>query len=109
MPVSIARAAGLRFVHTEDVPIVREVVVILQAERPVSDAQGVIFTGFNNTIGTQAAQPGVIGTRVQIREGTVPGTTFQLGIRSNSATPAGSSPPWPPRFATSASPARCAT
>ncbi|MFL6678034.1 MAG: hypothetical protein ACJ8IK_06805, partial [Burkholderiaceae bacterium] len=39
MPVSIARAAGLRFVRTDDVPIVREVMVILRAERPVSDAQ----------------------------------------------------------------------
>jgi DNA-binding transcriptional LysR family regulator len=39
MPVSIARAAGLSFVATEDVPIVREVVVTQQAERPVSAAQ----------------------------------------------------------------------
>jgi hypothetical protein len=52
--------------------------------RPNTDLQGVILAGFNNTIGTQAAQPGVLASRLQIREGTVAGTTYQLGIRSNS-------------------------
>lgn len=39
MPISIARAAGLACVHTTDVPIVREVSVLVQAERPTSAAQ----------------------------------------------------------------------
>jgi LysR family hydrogen peroxide-inducible transcriptional activator len=43
MPVSIARAAGLRFVHTEDVPIVREVQVLVQAERPAGAAQQAVI------------------------------------------------------------------
>ncbi len=43
MPVSIARAAGLRFVHTADVPIVREVGILMQAERPVSAAQQAVI------------------------------------------------------------------
>ena len=43
MPVSIARAAGLRFVYTADVPIVREVSILVQAERPISDAQQAVI------------------------------------------------------------------
>ncbi|MEO8807528.1 MAG: LysR family transcriptional regulator [Burkholderiaceae bacterium] len=43
MPQSIARAAGLGFVHTADVPIVREVSVLTQAERPVSAAQQAVI------------------------------------------------------------------
>jgi DNA-binding transcriptional LysR family regulator len=43
MPVSIARAAGLRFVYTADVPIVRQVSILVQAERPVSDAQQAVI------------------------------------------------------------------
>jgi LysR family hydrogen peroxide-inducible transcriptional activator len=39
MPVSIAEAAGLAFVHTTDVPIVREVSVIIQADRTPTPAQ----------------------------------------------------------------------
>jgi LysR family transcriptional regulator, hydrogen peroxide-inducible genes activator len=43
MPISIAKAAGLHFVHTADVPIVREVSVLMQAERPVSAAQQAVI------------------------------------------------------------------
>jgi len=43
MPQSIANAAGLGFVHTADVPIVREVSVLTQAERPVSAAQQAVI------------------------------------------------------------------
>jgi len=43
MPVSIARAAGLHFVHTVDVPIVREVNVLIQSERPVTEAQQAVI------------------------------------------------------------------
>jgi len=39
MPQSIAAAAGLAHVHTADCPIVREVKVLVQAERPVTPAQ----------------------------------------------------------------------
>jgi LysR family hydrogen peroxide-inducible transcriptional activator len=39
MPASIADAAGLDYVHSADVPIVREVSVLVQAERPISAAQ----------------------------------------------------------------------
>ena len=39
MPVSIAVAAGLDYVLTADVPIVREVKVLVQAERPTTPAQ----------------------------------------------------------------------
>jgi len=43
MPVSIANAAGLGHVHTADVPIVREVSVLVQAERPISAAQQAVI------------------------------------------------------------------
>jgi LysR family transcriptional regulator, hydrogen peroxide-inducible genes activator len=43
MPVSIANAAGLSFVHTADVPIIREVNVLVQAERPNSVAQQAVI------------------------------------------------------------------
>ena len=43
MPMSIARAAGLCFVRAEDVPIVREVNVLVQAERPIGDAQQAVI------------------------------------------------------------------
>ena len=43
MPASIANAAGLDHVHTADVPIVREVSVLTQAERPVSAAQQAVI------------------------------------------------------------------
>ena len=39
MPVSIAEAAGLAHVRTADVPIVREVSVLVQGERPPTAAQ----------------------------------------------------------------------
>jgi DNA-binding transcriptional LysR family regulator len=39
MPISIARSAGLTYVTMSDVPIVREVSVLTQAERPTSAAQ----------------------------------------------------------------------
>ena len=43
MPVSIAEAAGLSYVHMADVPIVREVSVLVQAERPTSVAQQAVI------------------------------------------------------------------
>jgi len=43
MPVSIARAAGLEHVRTADVPIVREVKVLVQAERPTTAAQQAVI------------------------------------------------------------------
>jgi DNA-binding transcriptional LysR family regulator len=43
MPVSIAKAAGLAYVHTADVPIVREVNVLVQAERPTTAAQQAVI------------------------------------------------------------------
>lgn len=43
MPVSIARAAGLAHVYTSDVPIVREVNVLVQAERPTTAAQQAVI------------------------------------------------------------------
>jgi LysR family transcriptional regulator, hydrogen peroxide-inducible genes activator len=43
MPVSIAEAAGLEYVHTADVPIIREVSVLMQAERPPSQAQQAVI------------------------------------------------------------------
>jgi DNA-binding transcriptional LysR family regulator len=43
MPVSIARAAQLDYVHTADVPIAREVNVLVQAERPTSAAQQTVI------------------------------------------------------------------
>jgi hypothetical protein len=43
MPVSIARAAGLAHVHMSDAPIVREVGVLVQAERPATAAQRAVI------------------------------------------------------------------
>ncbi len=43
MPVSIAAAAKLAYVHTADCPIVREVSVLVQAERPVTSAQQAVI------------------------------------------------------------------
>lgn len=43
MPQSIADAAGLAHVRTADCPIVREVKVLVQAERPVSPAQQAVI------------------------------------------------------------------
>ena len=43
MPVSIAQVAHLDYVHTADCPIVREVGVLVQAERPVSAAQQAVI------------------------------------------------------------------
>ena len=43
MPVSIAQGAGLGHVRTADVPIVREVSVLVQAERPVTEAQQAVI------------------------------------------------------------------
>ena len=43
MPQSIAKAAGLSFVLTGDCPIVREVNLLLQAERPPSPAQQAVI------------------------------------------------------------------
>jgi DNA-binding transcriptional LysR family regulator len=43
MPISIARAAGLAHVWMADVPIVREVNVLTQAERPINPAQQAVI------------------------------------------------------------------
>jgi DNA-binding transcriptional LysR family regulator len=43
MPISIARTAGLAYVTMTDVPIVREVSVLTQAERPTSAAQQAVI------------------------------------------------------------------
>ena len=43
MPVSIARSAGLKYVTLTDIPIVREVSVLTQAERPPSAAQQAVI------------------------------------------------------------------
>lgn len=43
MPLSIANAAGLGHVRAADVPIVREVGVLVQAERPISAAQQAVI------------------------------------------------------------------
>jgi len=43
MPLSIAAAAGLDHVHTTDVPIVRQVNVLTQAERPTTPAQQAVI------------------------------------------------------------------
>ncbi|HSI61042.1 MAG TPA: LysR family transcriptional regulator substrate-binding protein, partial [Ideonella sp.] len=43
MPVSIAEAAGLAYVHTEDCPIVREVNLLVQAERPITELQQAVI------------------------------------------------------------------
>lgn len=43
MPLSIARAARLAYVHTRDVPIVREVSVLMQAERPITPPQRAVI------------------------------------------------------------------
>jgi len=43
MPVSIAEAARLDYVRTSDCPIVREVGVLVQAERPMTEAQQAVI------------------------------------------------------------------
>lgn len=43
MPISIAAAAGLAYVYTADVPIVRDVSVLVQAERPPTPAQQTVI------------------------------------------------------------------
>jgi DNA-binding transcriptional LysR family regulator len=43
MPISIAAAAGLAYVYTADVPIVRDVSVLVQAERPPTPAQQLVI------------------------------------------------------------------
>ena len=43
MPISIARAAGLEYVYTTDVPIIREVSVLMQAEREPTAAQQAVI------------------------------------------------------------------
>ena len=43
MPISIARAAGLEYVFTTDLPIVREVGVLMQAEREPTAAQQAVI------------------------------------------------------------------
>jgi LysR family transcriptional regulator, hydrogen peroxide-inducible genes activator len=43
MPVSIARAAGLGHVYTADAPVVREVSVLVQSERPIGAAQQAVI------------------------------------------------------------------
>lgn len=48
MPISIARAARLAYVTMSDVPIVREVSVVTQAERPTSAAQQAVIDSLVN-------------------------------------------------------------
>lgn len=48
MPISIARAARLAYVTMSDVPIVREVSVLTQAERPTSAAQQAVIDSLVN-------------------------------------------------------------
>ncbi len=48
MPISIARAARLAYVTMSDVPIVREVAVLTQAERPTSPAQQAVIDSLVN-------------------------------------------------------------
>ena len=43
MPISLARAAGLAYVTMTDVPIVRQVSVLTQAERPTTAAQQAVI------------------------------------------------------------------
>jgi DNA-binding transcriptional LysR family regulator len=43
MPISIARAGGLGYVTMSDLPIVREVVLLTQAERPIGNAQQAVI------------------------------------------------------------------
>lgn len=43
MPISIARAGGLGYVTMTDLPIVREVVLLTQAERPIGTAQQIVI------------------------------------------------------------------
>lgn len=43
MPISIARAAGLEYVFTTDLPVVREVSVLMQAERELTKAQQAVI------------------------------------------------------------------
>ena len=43
MPITIARSAGLSYVTMTDVPIVREVSVLRQAERPLSGSQKAVI------------------------------------------------------------------
>jgi hypothetical protein len=46
-------------------------------------SSGIFFAGFNNTMGTQTAQPSVVGTRLYIRSAT---GGFNLGVAKNSST-----------------------
>ena len=48
MPQSIADAAGMAHVRTSDCPIVREVKVLVQAERPVRAAQQAVIDGIRS-------------------------------------------------------------
>ncbi len=57
MPVSIARAAGLAYVHTADVPIVRQVNVLVQAERPATPAQQAVIDSLVGHDWGQAVTP----------------------------------------------------
>jgi len=43
MPISIAQAAGLKYVTMSDVPIVREISVVTHAERPATTAQQAVI------------------------------------------------------------------
>ena len=58
MPVSIALAAGLSHVYTADVPIVREVSVLLQAERPVTGPQQAVVDSLLAYDWAQASRSG---------------------------------------------------
>lgn len=56
MPVSIAESASLAYVHTGDCPIVREVNVLVQAERPVTSAQQAVIDSLTAHDWTRASQ-----------------------------------------------------
>ncbi len=43
MPISIAKSAGLAYVYTSDVEIVREVSLLMHAERPLSPSQQAVL------------------------------------------------------------------
>ena len=62
MPISLARAAGLAYVTMADVPIVRNVSVLMQAERPTSTAQQAVIDSLL-AYGWGRAQAGLTASR----------------------------------------------
>jgi LysR family hydrogen peroxide-inducible transcriptional activator len=66
MPVSIARAAGLPHVLTGDCPIVREVKLLMQAERPPTAAQQAVIDSLQAYDWRVAAGGAIASTGTQI-------------------------------------------